>query len=156
MFNNKKGALSIEFLFAILFILFCFVALLTIQFTVFYRSMATYEILRISRVEGFLNNKSFTDEMKFDRNEYNPSEIKRKIIEYWRNNQMVYIGNIVEVIFANTGMNIKRSEFKNPFSKYILEYNAYLFKKLNIPSQNIYWIEPTKPKEIEESKERCN
>lgn len=170
LYNLRKGALSIEFLFAILFILFCFIAILTIQFTVFYRSLATYELIRIARVEGIFNKSAYSKEIKLDEETSNiKKEIKQKIIDGWRKDKIVYIGSLVETIFSNTGMNLKKDINENssntienqnnqdqknnisisPFSKYILEYNAFLFKKFNIPSQTFYWIEPIKPYEEE-------
>ena len=146
----RKGSVILEFLFAFLFILLCFIVVITLQFAVLYRTMATYDLMRISRVEGILGNSSFVEGISPDLSD---KDFEDKVIEALRRENNIPFGNYVEKVFSTTGMKIKEDKkysSDTPFKRFSLEYEAPLFKRFSISSKEFYWLEPLKPKEEQE------
>ena len=138
-----KGAVVLEFVFAFSFILICFVVVITLQFALLYRTMATYDIMRISRVEGILGKSSFVEGISPGLSD---EDFRDKVINALKGNKNdIPFGNYVERVFSTTGMKIDKSRnysADTPFRKFVLEYEAPLFKRFSISPQEFYWLEP--------------
>ena len=114
--------MSIEWLMGFTFILVCFVAVIVFQIHIFYRTMATYDLLRIVRLESIENDSLF---FEVDATKMKRTDFEREFFGRFKSEKIVYLGSLFEYIFKDEGMKIERlTEYGSIFQEFNYKFSS--------------------------------
>ena len=143
--HYRKGAVTLEFLFAFLFLMVFFVIIISFEFILISRISAVHSIWRIQRVESISKSQLFIN----NEDGNNKNGFTRK----------VGFGDLVVDTLKNSNIIIQppKNEAQDP---YLADYNIALLKGLlnfyygeespKKSSDSVLWLEPGQPKTYEE------
>lgn len=135
--------MSIEWLMGFGFILICFVAVLVFQIYIFYRNLATYDLLRIVRLESIEGESLF---FEGDATKMSRSDFEKELFGRFKNEKIAYFGSLFEYVFKDEGMEIERlGEYDPPFQNFKFSMKVDVLPFLKIEDQFFVYKEPKMP-----------
>ena len=148
--QKRRGAATLEFVFAFIFLLIFFIVIISFQFITIQRMAGVISVWRIQRVSSLVNNEKLFIQTT-------PSNSNYNIIN------TIGFGDLVVMTLKSANITVlKDKEDNNPnkqdnqykivyHSPFLKTFEKYFYDKdIKNPYDKIYWVEPKSPPKYDE------
>ena len=164
--RKRRGAATLEFVFAFIFLLIFFIVIISFQFITIQRMTGAISVWRIQRVGSFVeddnlfkalspNNKPCSSNSSNNyNNAHNNSQNNEKSSD---NNKEIGFGDLVVMSLKSANITIPKTNNSDKqykivyYSPFLKTFEKYFYNRnIENPYDKIYWVEPKSPPDCKE------